>query len=113
LRGRQVPFGAQLLAVVDTWAALTRPRPHRPALADRDTVAVLRREATAGRLSGKLVDTLERMAAGGRPSIPPEAHAEGHERGAAANGEPGRAHSLLAGSPVVVRQVTRGLALCL
>jgi response regulator RpfG family c-di-GMP phosphodiesterase len=113
LRGRQVPFGAQLLAVVDSWAALTRPRPHRPALDDRDAVAVLRREATAGRLSGKLVDTLERVAAGGRPSIPPGTHDEGHERGAAPNGEPGRGHSLLAGSPVVVRQVTRGLALCL
>jgi response regulator RpfG family c-di-GMP phosphodiesterase len=68
LRGRQVPFGAQVLAVVDTWAALTRPRPYRPALTQADALAVLRREANLGRLSGKLVDTLGQFVAGqGRP----------------------------------------------
>jgi HD-GYP domain-containing protein (c-di-GMP phosphodiesterase class II) len=61
LRGRQVPFGAQVLAVVDTWAALTRPRPHRPALSERDALAVLRQEVSGGRLPGKLVDALERL----------------------------------------------------
>jgi response regulator RpfG family c-di-GMP phosphodiesterase len=71
LRGRQVPFGAQVLAVADTWAALTRPRPHRPALAEPDALATLRREAQAGRLPGKLVDTLARLVtAGGRPGPP-------------------------------------------
>jgi response regulator RpfG family c-di-GMP phosphodiesterase len=71
LRGRQIPFGAQLLAVVDTWAALTRPRPHRPALSEADALAVLRREVRAGRLPGKLVDALERVVdAGGRTDPP-------------------------------------------
>jgi HD-GYP domain-containing protein (c-di-GMP phosphodiesterase class II) len=69
LRGRQVPFGAQILAVVDTWAALTRPRPHRPALSERDALAVLRQEAGLGRLSGKLVDALEPLVVTGRPPV--------------------------------------------
>jgi response regulator RpfG family c-di-GMP phosphodiesterase len=73
LRGRQIPFGAQLLAVVDTWAALTRPRPHRPALGEEDALAALRQEVRAGRLPGKLVDALERVVgAGGRTDPPGE-----------------------------------------
>jgi response regulator RpfG family c-di-GMP phosphodiesterase len=71
LRGRQVPFGAQILGVVDTWAALTRPRPHRPALSERDALAVLRQEASLGRLSGKLIDALEPLVHSGRPGRPP------------------------------------------
>jgi response regulator RpfG family c-di-GMP phosphodiesterase len=59
LRGRQVPFGAQILAVVDTWAALTRPRPHRPAISDQEALAVLRQQAGLGRLPAKLLDALE------------------------------------------------------
>jgi HD-GYP domain-containing protein (c-di-GMP phosphodiesterase class II) len=71
LRGRQVPFGAQILAVVDTWSALTRPRPHRQALSQRDALAVLRQEASLGRLSGKLVDALEPLVLSGRPGQTP------------------------------------------
>jgi HD-GYP domain-containing protein (c-di-GMP phosphodiesterase class II) len=71
LRGRQVPFGAQILGVVDTWAALTRPRPHRPALSERDALAVLRQQAGLGRLPGKLVDALEPLAGSGGPGRPP------------------------------------------
>jgi response regulator RpfG family c-di-GMP phosphodiesterase len=73
LRGRQVPFGAQILGVVDTWAALTRPRPHRPAMSERDALAVLRQEAALGRLSGKLIDALEPLALSGRLGRPPVA----------------------------------------
>jgi hypothetical protein len=58
--------------VVDTWAALTRPRPHRPALSDTDALAVLRREVRAGRLPGKLVDALERVVGAGGDTDPPE-----------------------------------------
>ena len=72
LRGRQIPFGAQLLAVVDTWAALTRPRPHRPALSEADALAELRQEVRAGRLPGKLVDALERVVGAGGGTDPPE-----------------------------------------
>ena len=58
LRGRQVPLGAQILAVADTYAALTRHRPHRRALTRAEAFAVLEREAAAGRLSGRLVTLL-------------------------------------------------------
>ena len=61
LRGRQIPFGAQILAVADTYAALTSPRPHRPALEPKDALAATRAEATAGRLSPKLVDLLHEI----------------------------------------------------
>jgi hypothetical protein len=71
-----VPFGAQVLAVVDTWAALTRPRPHRPALSEPDALAVLRREVRAGRLPGKLVDALERLVGAGGRTDPPGVTAE-------------------------------------
>jgi response regulator RpfG family c-di-GMP phosphodiesterase len=71
LRGRQVPFGAQILAVVDTWAALTRPRPHRPAMGEREALAVLRQQAGLGRLPGKLVDALEPLVLPVRPATPP------------------------------------------
>jgi HD-GYP domain-containing protein (c-di-GMP phosphodiesterase class II) len=71
LRGRQVPFGAQILAVVDTFAALTRPRPHRPAMSEREALAVLRQqEAGLGRLPGKLVDALEPLVLSGQPRTP-------------------------------------------
>jgi response regulator RpfG family c-di-GMP phosphodiesterase len=70
LRGRQVPFGAQVLAVADVWAALTRPRPHRAALADGDALAVLRGEADAGRLSPKVVEVLCDLVASGDPGGP-------------------------------------------
>ena len=71
LRGRQVPFGAQILGVVDTWAALTRPRPHRPAMSEHDALAVLRQQASLGRLPGKLIDALEPLVVSSRPGAPP------------------------------------------
>ena len=71
LRGRQVPFGAQILGVVDTWAALTRPRPHRPGMSERDALAVLRQQASLGRLPGKLIDALEPLVVSSRPGAPP------------------------------------------
>jgi len=63
LRGRQLPFGAQLLAVADTYAAVTRPRPHRPARSPEEGLGVLRQEAAAGRLSPKLVDLMDELVA--------------------------------------------------
>jgi len=71
LRGRQVPFGAQILAVVDIWAALTRPRPHRSAMGEREALGVLRQQAGLGRLPAKLVDALEPLVLSPRPATPP------------------------------------------
>jgi response regulator RpfG family c-di-GMP phosphodiesterase len=103
LRGRQVPFGAQVLAVVDSWAALTWPRPHRPALAEPDALAVLRREVRTGRLPGKLVDTLERLVTSGGPpgrrGVPEEAAALDVDPGAEENGEPAPSMTALPPAP--------------
>jgi response regulator RpfG family c-di-GMP phosphodiesterase len=70
LRARQVPFGAQVLAVADSFAALIRPRPHRQALAAGDALEVLRRDALDGRLSVKLVELLAEVAASRGPRRP-------------------------------------------
>jgi response regulator RpfG family c-di-GMP phosphodiesterase len=61
LRGRQIPFGAQVLAVVDSYAAMIQPRPHRPALAPEAALAVLRQESQSGRLPGRLVDLMHEV----------------------------------------------------
>jgi len=61
LRGRQVPFGAQVLAVIDSYAAMVQPRPHRPPLTPEAALAVLREEADAGRLAGRLVDLMHEV----------------------------------------------------
>jgi len=87
-RGRQVPFGAQILGVVDTWAALTRPRPHRPALSERDALAVLRQQASLGRLPGKLIDALEPLVLSARPGSSPASGRFGHGGGLQPDGEP-------------------------
>jgi response regulator RpfG family c-di-GMP phosphodiesterase len=68
LRGRQVPFGAQVLAVIDTYAAMVQPRPHRPAIEPGAALAVLREEADAGRLAGRLVDLLHEVVSSQQPS---------------------------------------------
>jgi response regulator RpfG family c-di-GMP phosphodiesterase len=70
LRGRQVPFGAQVLAVADVWAALTRGRPHRPYLPDEQALAVLRQEVSRGRLPGKVVDLLHQLVVRSGPGGP-------------------------------------------
>jgi len=84
LRGRQVPFGAQLLGVVDTYVALVRPRPHRPALPIEAALTVLREEAAAGRLAGKLVDLLQELVL--RPGPPPGPGVDGNRDGDGADG---------------------------
>jgi HD-GYP domain-containing protein (c-di-GMP phosphodiesterase class II) len=88
LRGRQIPFGAQVLGVVDTWAALTRPRPHRPAMSEQDALAVLRQQASLGRLSGKLVDALEPLVTPARPGAPPLGGLDRGAGGLQPDGEP-------------------------
>jgi HD-GYP domain-containing protein (c-di-GMP phosphodiesterase class II) len=50
LSGAAISPSGRLLAAADTYAALTEPRPHRPALSPADAAARLRGEAKAGRL---------------------------------------------------------------
>ena len=71
LRGRQIPVGAELLAVADVYAALTAERPHRPAFSQDDSLDMLDREVTAGRLAPKalsLLHTVLGIPVGSRPS---------------------------------------------
>jgi hypothetical protein len=53
--------------VVDCYAAMVRPRPHRPQLTPEAALAALREEATAGRLAVRLVDLMHEVIAGGSP----------------------------------------------
>ena len=119
LRGRQVPFGAQVLAVVDTWAALTRSRPHRPALSGREALAVLRQQAGVGRLPVKLIDALEPLVISARPGSPPvngqlrEGSPGGRDQGDEPEEPEGRSSRNERRLTVVTRQVAGGLALSL
>ena len=45
LRGDEIPLAAQIIAVADTYEAMTSTRPYRPALGHADAVAELRRIA--------------------------------------------------------------------
>ena len=58
LEGDRVPLGAQILAVAETFEALTHVRPHRPAVSAEDALARLQRDAAAGRLNGDVVEVL-------------------------------------------------------
>jgi response regulator RpfG family c-di-GMP phosphodiesterase len=88
LRGRQVPFGAQVLAVVDCYAAMVRPRPHRPELASEAALAVLREEAAAGRLASRLVDLMHEVSAGRAHPV-----AGGNGKGSSRRAVAGNAHT--------------------
>jgi len=73
LRGRQIPVGAELLAVADVYAALTADRPHRAAYSQDQTLNLLDREVAAGRLAPKalsLLHTVLGIQAGSRPNSP-------------------------------------------
>jgi HD-GYP domain-containing protein (c-di-GMP phosphodiesterase class II) len=68
LRGRQVPIGAEILAVADVYAALVHPRPHRPAYSKVEALAIIEQETEAGRLSAKALAILQKVL--NRPSAP-------------------------------------------
>jgi HD-GYP domain-containing protein (c-di-GMP phosphodiesterase class II) len=42
LKGEQIPFEARVVAVADAFHAMISDRPHRPAIAQRDAMAILR-----------------------------------------------------------------------
>ncbi len=58
LKGKEIPLAAELLAMADTYAALTHDRPHRPAHTQEAALHVLQTEVEAGRMSAKAVTVL-------------------------------------------------------
>jgi HD-GYP domain-containing protein (c-di-GMP phosphodiesterase class II) len=61
LEGDRVPLGAQILAVAETFEALTHVRPHRAAVSAAEAIERLEREAAAGRLNGEAVIVLDEL----------------------------------------------------
>jgi HD-GYP domain-containing protein (c-di-GMP phosphodiesterase class II) len=59
--GEKLPLGAQVLAVAETFEALTNGRPHRPAVTSSEALRRLRQEAIAGRLNKQAVETLAEL----------------------------------------------------
>jgi HD-GYP domain-containing protein (c-di-GMP phosphodiesterase class II) len=63
ISGEHVPLGAQVLAVAETYEAMTNQRPHRPAMPSSEALQRLRREAIAGRLNEQAVEMLAELTA--------------------------------------------------
>jgi HD-GYP domain-containing protein (c-di-GMP phosphodiesterase class II) len=61
LQGQRVPLGAQILAVAETFEALTHVRPHRPAVDPSEAIGRLRREAGSGRLNPAAVEAVAEL----------------------------------------------------
>lgn len=59
LKGDQVPFEAQLLAVADIFQALAQHRPYRAALPKAEILSILREMVRVGRLDAGLVHIIE------------------------------------------------------
>jgi DNA-binding CsgD family transcriptional regulator len=58
LRGDALTPAMRVLAAADVYAALTEPRPHRPALPAAEAARLLRSEARAGRLDAEAADAV-------------------------------------------------------
>jgi putative two-component system response regulator len=57
LKGDDIPLGAQIVGIVDVYAALTSDRPYRKAVPAADAVESLRTRAEQGRHNPKLVES--------------------------------------------------------
>jgi putative two-component system response regulator len=67
LKGDGIPLPGRIVAVADTFDAITSDRPYRPARSVREAVAELKRERDV-LFEGRLVDVLERIIAARPPS---------------------------------------------
>lgn len=56
LGGRDIPFGARIIAIVDSYDAMTSTRSYRRAMPPADAVAILRRERGLGQWDEELLD---------------------------------------------------------
>ncbi len=48
LKGKRIPLGARIMAVVDVYDALRTERPYKPPLSHQETIAILLQETAAG-----------------------------------------------------------------
>jgi putative nucleotidyltransferase with HDIG domain len=89
LIGDTIPLGARIVAVADTYDALTSARPYRAGFSSADAIGVLRAESGRtldGQLVGLLVDIVSR-----RPSPEDEAGLDGpRAKGGGSGGAPRR-----------------------
>lgn len=69
LAGREIPSGAQVIGIADTWDALTNPRPFRGARSPEDALAVIGR-ARGTEFAPGLVNLFFRVL----PQLSPELH---------------------------------------
>jgi HD-GYP domain-containing protein (c-di-GMP phosphodiesterase class II) len=67
LAGAALPATARILAAADAFAAMTEPRPHRPALSVAAATAALRQDVRAGRFAADAVDAVLTAAGAARP----------------------------------------------
>ena len=58
LRCDEVSLASRIMGVVDIYDALITDRPYRPAMSDQRAFAILREEASAGKLDGRVVEAL-------------------------------------------------------
>jgi len=65
LAGEEIPIGARIVAVADTFDAVTSARPYRPAMSPGEALLLLRREA-GRQLDPKVVAAFRRCRAGRR-----------------------------------------------
>lgn len=63
LAGEEIPIGARIIAVADTFDAVTSARPYRPAIGRREALGLLRREA-GHQLDPRVVDAFDRRYSG-------------------------------------------------
>ncbi|MGH2969681.1 MAG: HD-GYP domain-containing protein, partial [Solirubrobacteraceae bacterium] len=83
LAGEQIPLGARIIAVADTFDAITSSRPYRRALAHKKAIDTLKREAGA-QLDAAVVSAFLSYYSGRRRSLPWLAViADGPQRGLA------------------------------
>jgi HD-GYP domain-containing protein (c-di-GMP phosphodiesterase class II) len=68
LRGGQLPLAARILAVADSYEALTAERPYRPALPEEIALKIMERDRDIG-LDGDCLEALERALEGGSSDL--------------------------------------------
>ncbi len=66
LAGRDIPVGARIMAICDTWDAMTSTRAYRKAMPREDALAILRRERSSGQWDEELVAPFLDLAERGR-----------------------------------------------